>query len=46
MTKPLLAYLKDHGVDIVYNCQVQNIEVDTSNGEKLAKKIILTRDGE
>ena len=46
MTKPLLAYLQSHDVDICYNTQVENVVVDTSNGEKVAKKLILTRDGE
>lgn len=46
MTKPLLAYLESHDVDICYNTQVENVVVDTSNGEKVAKKLILTRDGE
>lgn len=46
MTKPLLAYLESHDVDICYNTQVENVVVDTSNSEKVAKKLILTRDGE
>lgn len=46
MTKPLLAYLKDHGVDFQYDTQVQNVIVDTTNGEKHAKKILLTHEGE
>ena len=29
MTKPLLAYLKDHGVKFEYDTQVQNVLVDT-----------------
>ena len=46
MTKPLLAYLKDHGVKFEYDTQVQNVLVDTKNGEKHAKKIILKQGGE
>ncbi|MDD6719155.1 MAG: oleate hydratase, partial [Lactobacillus porci] len=46
MTKPLLAYLKDHGVEIWYDTQVENVIVDCANGEKLAKKLLYTREGE
>lgn len=44
MTKPLLAYLKDHGVEFDYDTQVTNVIVDTRHGEKHAKKIEFTRD--
>ena len=46
MTKPLLAYLKDHGVEFRYGCQVENVIVDTANGEKHAKEIQLTEGGQ
>ena len=46
MTKPLLAYLKDHGVQFDYDTQVENVLVDTKDGEKHAKKIIMIQDGE
>lgn len=40
LVKPLLAFLKDHGVIFQYEAQVENIEVDFSNNKKVAKKII------
>jgi oleate hydratase len=46
MTKPLLAYLKDHGVQFDYDTQVENVLVDTKDGEKHAKKIVMTQGGE
>ncbi|MFC4760890.1 oleate hydratase [Fructobacillus durionis] len=46
MVMPLLKYLEDHGVDFQLGTQVQNVEVDTSNGKKVAKKIDMTVDGE
>lgn len=46
MVMPLLKYLEDHGVDFQLGTQVQNVEVDTSNGQKVAKKIDMTVDGE
>nr|AEY68243.1 linoleate isomerase [Lactobacillus acidophilus] len=45
MVKPLLAYLKDHGVKFEYDCHVQNVEVDHEGNEKIAKKIIMTQNG-
>ena len=45
MTKPLLAYLKGHGVHFDYDTQVENVIVDTKDGEKHAKKIVMTQEG-
>lgn len=45
MVKPLLAYLKDHGVKFKYDCHVQNVEVDHDGKQKIAKKIIMTQNG-
>lgn len=45
MVKPLLAYLKDHGVKFEYDCHVQNVEVDNDGKQKIAKKIIMTQNG-
>ncbi|GET11516.1 oleate hydratase [Ligilactobacillus agilis] len=45
MTKPLLAYLKDHKVQFDYDCQVDNIVVDTAEGQKHAKELQLTKAG-
>ncbi|MDN6471522.1 MAG: oleate hydratase [Tetragenococcus koreensis] len=46
MVKPILSYLSDHGVDIQYGTQVRNIEVDFADEQKVAKKMILTVDGQ
>ncbi|MDD9138601.1 oleate hydratase [Fructobacillus sp. CRL 2054] len=46
MVMPLLKYLEDHGVDFQLGTKVQNVEVDTFNGQKVAKKIDMTVDGE
>ncbi|MBP2057621.1 oleate hydratase [Lactobacillus colini] len=45
MVKPLIKYLKDHGVKIDYDVHVKNIVVDTSNDQKVAQKILLNRKG-
>ena len=45
MTKPLLAYLKDHKVQFDYDCQVDNVVVDTAKGQKHAKELQLTKAG-
>ena len=45
MVKPLLAYLKDHGVKFEYDCHVQNVEVDHDGKQKTAKKIVMTQNG-
>ena len=45
MTKPLLAYLKDHKVQFDYDCQVDNVVVDTAAGQKHAKELQLTKAG-
>lgn len=46
MVKPLLAYLKDHGVQFEYDCQVDNVVVDHEGKQKVAKKIVMTKNGE
>ena len=43
---PMVKYLKDRGVQFYYNTAVDNIFVNRSNGEKVAKQIILTENGE
>ena len=40
MVKPLLAYLKDHGVQFEYDCHVDNVVVDHEGKQKVAKKIV------
>lgn len=46
MVKPLLAYLKDHGVQFEYDCHVDNVVVDHEGKQKIAKKIVMTKNGE
>ncbi len=46
MVKPLLAYLKDHGVQFKYDCHVDNVVVDHEGKQKVAKKIVMTKNGE
>ncbi|GAB2024975.1 oleate hydratase [Lactovum odontotermitis] len=41
LVKPMLSFLNGHGVDFQYETQVKNVEVDFSDGKKVAKKIIL-----
>ena len=43
MFKPVLAYLKDHGVKIEYDVHVKNIEIDHDGDKKIAKKILIRR---
>ena len=43
---PMVKYLKDRGVQFHYNTVVDNIFVNRSNGEKIAKQILLTENGE
>jgi len=42
---PLMEYLKKHGVQFMYGAVVKDIELDLSDGKKLAKKIHYTRHG-
>lgn len=46
MVKPLWAYLKDHGVQFEYDCHVDNVVVDHEGKQKVAKKIVMTKNGE
>ena len=46
MVKPLLAYLKDHGVQFEYDCHVDNVVVDHEGKQKVAKNIVMTKNGE
>ncbi|MDR0300668.1 MAG: oleate hydratase [Streptococcaceae bacterium] len=41
LVKPMLSFLENEGVDFQYDSQVQNVEVDFSNGKKVAKKLVL-----
>lgn len=44
MTLPLVNYLEKHGVDFQFNTIVNNVIVNTNNGEKHAQKLLLTVD--
>lgn len=46
MVKPILAYLKTHNVDVQYSTTVDNIQVDFTDGRKVAKKLLLTVAGQ
>ncbi|MGX7205412.1 oleate hydratase [Enterococcus pingfangensis] len=46
LVKPLLAFLKDHGVDFHYETKINNIEVEVTADKKVAQKILLTRSGQ
>ena len=46
MTKPLLAYLKDHGVDFWYDTQVENVIVEKDGEQKVARKLVYKQAGE
>ncbi len=45
LVKPLLAFLKDNGVDFQYETKINNIQVDITEESKVAKSILLTRAG-
>ncbi|WP_125567258.1 oleate hydratase [Companilactobacillus insicii] len=42
---PIVKFLEGKGVHFEYNTHVENVEVDTSNNEKVAKKLVKTTDG-
>ncbi len=44
IVKPMVNYLKSHGVNFVYNVKVNNIEFDIKEDVKLAKKIDIIND--
>ncbi|CAM3198003.1 oleate hydratase [Leuconostoc rapi] len=46
MVLPLMQYLTDHGVDVMFDTTVDNIIVDFDNGTKVAKTLELTVGGE
>lgn len=45
MVKPVLAYLRDHEVDIRYGATVRDIKVKVSGGSKVATDLLLTVNG-
>lgn len=45
LVKPLIAYLKDHGVKFEYDVQVNNIHVDITPDTKIAKNLLVIKSG-
>ncbi|MDR2009447.1 MAG: oleate hydratase [Bacteroidales bacterium] len=45
LVMPLVKFLESHGVNFMYNTQVQNIVIDTNTNKKVARKIIYTQNG-
>ncbi|MDR0334056.1 MAG: oleate hydratase [Dysgonamonadaceae bacterium] len=43
---PLIKYLESQGVQFIYNTEVKNIEVDSYDSKKVAKKIIYEQKGQ
>lgn len=46
LTLPLLHYLEANGVTFTYGATVKNVEFTITDSEKVAKRIIYTKDGE
>lgn len=46
MVKPILAYLRDHGVDFRYDTTVRDVRVDVTGDTKVATELLLTVGGE
>ncbi|MGT2933272.1 oleate hydratase [Streptococcus catagoni] len=46
MTKPILAFLETHGVDIQLDTKVSNVKVDFKAGKKVAKSLLLNVSGQ
>ncbi len=42
---PMVEYLKSHGVQFEYNIKVEDIKVDVTTSQKLAREILIKRDG-
>ncbi len=45
LVKPLITFLKDQGVDFQYETQINNIQVDIDADTKVARNILLTKEG-
>lgn len=45
MILPLTKYLESHGVKIEYGVDVKNVVIEEKSGKKVAKQIIIVRDG-
>lgn len=45
LVKPLIKFLKDQGVDFQYETQINNIQVDIDADTKVARNILLTKEG-
>ncbi len=46
MVLPMVKYLEEHGVQFHYNVQVMNVLFDIHDGKKLAKTIVVEREGQ
>ena len=46
MVRPVIAYLRDHDVDIRYGTTVRDIRVETTDHAKVATALLLTVDGQ
>lgn len=46
LVKPLLAYLKNHGVSFQYDVQVNDITVEVAAESKTARRLLITRNGQ
>ncbi|GAK30352.1 oxidoreductase [Weissella oryzae SG25] len=46
LVKPVLAYLKDAGVNFHYSTEVNNVLVEENNAQLTAKQLILTENGQ
>lgn len=42
---PMIAYLKQHNVNFIYNTKVTNVKFEKNGNKKVAKEIIFERDG-
>lgn len=45
LIQPLVKYLEDHGVQIEYGMDVQNVVIESKDGKKTAKQIVYRKDG-
>ncbi|MGV1832767.1 oleate hydratase [Agrobacterium vitis] len=46
LIRPLVAWLEGKGVHFQYDTQVENVEVETSAGSKLARRLVMTIEGQ
>ncbi|MGT2887694.1 oleate hydratase [Streptococcus didelphis] len=46
MVKPIISYLESHNVDMQFDTKVTNVKVDIKEGQKVAKKLVMTVSGQ